>query len=95
MELARCRPGIQLRRLEGVPGRESGAVPGTKSPAALAGRLLLLLRRPRLWGRSGELGAESARSWLTSRREGGNGRGPSRGMSWGPGERMGMGSAAS
>jgi hypothetical protein len=45
-ELARARPGIQLRLLEGVPGRESGP-PGTARPPELPG-LLLLNRRPLL-----------------------------------------------
>lgn len=70
MELARERPtGIQLLRLDGVPGRDSGFDPGM---AKLSG---LLISRPRLCGReTGELGALLARSWLTIINEGGGGR---------------------
>lgn len=86
-ELARARPGIQLRLLEeGVPGRESGP-PGTAKPPELDGLPLLSLR-PLLWGLpSGELDALSARSWLTARREGGGCSGASKSKpSIGPGD---------
>ena len=63
IELARVLPGIQLRRFdEGVPGRESGPVPGTNNPPELEG-LTKLSRRPLLCGLlSGEFGALSAKS---------------------------------
>lgn len=65
-------PGIQLRRFDGVLGRESGAEPGIANPAELEGRLI---SRPLLRGRStGELGALLARSWLTANNDGGGGR---------------------
>lgn len=77
-ELARARPGIQLLLFEGVPGRESGPVPGTNRPAELEG-LLPLTMRPLLWGlESGEPGALPAKSWFTARSEGGGGRGASK-----------------
>jgi hypothetical protein len=60
IELARERPGIQLLRLDGVLGRESGFDPGIARPTELDG---LLMSRPRLWGRAtGELGALLAKS---------------------------------
>ena len=75
-ELARDRapmaPGIQLRRFDGVLGRESGAEPGTAKPPELAG---LANSRPLLDGRPfGVLGALLAKSWLTDVNEGGGGR---------------------
>lgn len=72
-ELARVRPGIQLRRLflwsVGVPGRDPDRDPGGARPPDVDG-LPLLCGLP-----LEELPALLARSWFTANKDGGGGRG--------------------